>query len=751
MREIVNHELELAREFVQCTGENIFLTGKAGTGKTTFLQSLKNNTEKQMIITAPTGVAAINAGGVTLHSFFQLPFAPFIPGTLEYDNSRERMFRFSKEKKDIIRNLDILVIDEISMVRADLLDCVDHVLRSHRRNDKPFGGVQLLMIGDLLQLSPVARENEWELVEQYYDSVYFFSSHALCRTDVVTIELNHVYRQSDPTFINLLNKVRSNSLDPDSLKELNRCCNGDFLQENEQGYITLTTHNNKARSINSKRLAALPGKEYRFYAEISGEFPQQSYPTHEVLTLKEGAQVMFLRNDPSAEKRYYNGKTGKIKSISGGHITVISPGEKDEIVAEPVVWENIRYIVNPETGAVQEEIAGTFRQFPLKPAWAITIHKSQGLTFDRAIIDISTAFAHGQVYVALSRCRTLQGMVLSSPVPARGIETDRTVLDFIQRAGNCPPDENRLMDAKICYQQQLLLGCFDLELLHDRLGYFIRILLGNSGVVDISGISGIDRLQEIAASDTFTVSWKFRNQLQNMFQNNTLPEKDPRILERIARASIWFQDQLTPIVDDIVHKLHVEIGNKKLQKKIFNVLGNLKEEAAVKLAGIKSCENGFSPWEYLAVVSQARFKTNLNSGSGRRKASGSSRSGTVGMSNSPKEKRDSKKDNFPSPTQQVSFEMFNKGLTIEQIAKHRGFTESTIFGHICYFVEKGELDINGLVTCEKQKIIETALEKVSDRSLKTVKEETMDICSYDEIKLVICRRRYLEKEMPGNL
>ncbi|MCD6186251.1 MAG: AAA family ATPase [Deltaproteobacteria bacterium] len=340
---IMNHELQLANDFVQYTGSNIFLTGKAGTGKTTFLHNLYKNTAKRMVITAPTGVAAINAGGVTLHSFFQLPFGPFVPGSETYEQNQQRQFRFSKEKKQIIQSLDLLVIDEISMVRADLLDAVDAALRLHRRNNQPFGGVQLLVIGDLHQLSPVARQNEWDILQQHYESVYFFSSKALARTELLTIELKHIYRQSDAHFIKLLNRVRDNRLDESSIADLNQRYIQNFTPDEDQGYITLSTHNRNAESINRTRLYDLSKKEHRFKAEISGDFPEHIYPTLANLLLKEEAQVMFVRNDPSTEKKYYNGKIGKITKISDKKISVICPGDKQEIVVEPVEWQNIKY------------------------------------------------------------------------------------------------------------------------------------------------------------------------------------------------------------------------------------------------------------------------------------------------------------------------------------------------------------------------------------------------------------------------
>ena len=602
-----NHELNLAEGFVQHTGSHIFLTGKAGTGKTTFLHKLKENTAKRMIITAPTGVAAINAGGVTLHSFFQLPFGPFIPGSETCEQSRKRFFRFSKEKRQIIKSLDLLVIDEISMVRADLLDSVDAVLRRHRRNDQPFGGVQLLMIGDLYQLSPVAKQDEWRLLKQYYESAYFFSSHALDQAELVTIELKRIYRQCDARFIKLLNRVRDNRLDAASFEILNQRYIENFVPEKDQGYITLTTHNSSADSINKARLTALRGKEYGFAAEVSGEFPRNNYPAPGKLVLKAGAQVMFLRNDTAVEKRYYNGKIGNIKTITGRQIRITCPGESEDIAIEPVEWENIRYKLDEQTMAIQEVIVGKFKQFPLKLAWAITIHKSQGLTFDNAVIDAKLAFAPGQVYVALSRCKTLEGMVLNSPVPSRGIETDKSVLKFVGRVRQNPPSKNRLQTAKVLYQQQLLLECFNFQLLRKRLNDFFRLLAEDTGLVQISGVSDIGRLRGLAEKQIFTVSEKFKQQLQAIYVRHSLPESDAYVIERIGKASVWFQDKFSLIFDELVQNFQMETDNKELGKKIGNALNSLKQEILVKLAGIKCCEKGFSPSHYLRSLSKAEF------------------------------------------------------------------------------------------------------------------------------------------------
>ncbi|WP_022666920.1 helix-turn-helix domain-containing protein [Desulfospira joergensenii] len=603
-----NQELNLAWEFAEHTDRHVFLTGKAGTGKTTFLHRLKKESAKQMVVTAPTGVAAINAGGVTLHSFFQLPFGPFVPGSDAFENKRQRMFRFSREKIRIIRSMDLLVIDEISMVRADLLDSIDAVLRRLRAKDSPFGGVQLLMIGDLHQLSPVAKPQEWQLLRQYYETVYFFSSQALDRTRLVTVELKHIYRQSEPRFIELLNKIRDNRLDSEAAQELNQRVKEDFIPEQGQGWITLTTHNKKADAINSDKLRAISGPEHPFEAEVSGDFPAQSFPAPESLALKSGAQVMFLRNDASPDKRFYNGKIGRITSLTDQSISILCPGDTEDIRVEPVEWENIKYTVNEENKEIEEEIIGKFRQFPLKLAWAITIHKSQGLTFDRAVIDARSAFAPGQVYVALSRCKTLEGMVLSSPLPDRGMGADDAIRGFVESMGENPVPGGQLFYSKNIFQQDLLMRCFDFEALKNRLNYFIGLLLMGKDRVRFTGISDPAELKKRADEHLFSVGEKFLIQMRSRFSEQTLPESDSYIRERSAKASAWFQEQFSRIFQDSMEGVRLDTDNKDLDKRISRALDNLKQEIRIRLAGIASCEKGFSPSRYLRAVSEAELE-----------------------------------------------------------------------------------------------------------------------------------------------
>ena len=597
----LNHELQLATGYVRDTGCHIFLTGKAGTGKTTFLQTLPSTTDKRLVITAPTGVAALNAGGVTIHSFFQLPLGPFIPGS----DAGHIQIRFRKDKISVLQSLDLLVIDEISMVRADVLDAVDSVLRRVRRSRLPFGGVQLLMIGDLYQLPPVVKGQEWLLLQPYYKSPYFFDSQALAQAEMVTIELSHIYRQSDPHFIDLLNKIRNGRVDTGVLGELNRRHFPGYTPDIREGYITLCSHNRLAEALNTARLRALPQNLRVFEAEIEGEFPEHIHPTARTLRLKTGAQVMFIRNDTTAQKRFFNGKIGTITRISGETIRVQCPGDAEEIEVEPTVWENIDYSFNRETLEITQTRIGAFTQYPLALAWGITIHKSQGLTFDKAVIDAQAAFAHGQVYVALSRCRTLEGMILSTPLTPAAIQTDAVVQRYHEAAKGSEPSIHSLKTAKISYQQRLLMECFDFERLRSLLRRLMYLLAAGSGGVQVSGVTNLRESHAAAENDLCTVGDRFRRQLQGLFSPAVSPVADPVVLERLSTASVYFQDQISRGIGTWIDEIEVDTDNKEMGKKIRNTLDLLKKEVEVKRASVRCCGDGFTPAGYFRAVSGA--------------------------------------------------------------------------------------------------------------------------------------------------
>ncbi|WP_184546172.1 HRDC domain-containing protein [Mucilaginibacter sp. FT3.2] len=459
--ETMNPVMALAFNYVEFTNTVVFLTGKAGTGKTTLLQYIRQHAKKKMAVVAPTGVAAINAGGMTIHSLFQIPFGPIIPA----GNSRPEA-HYSPEKKDLLYSLELLIIDEVSMVRPDVLDHIDLILRNVKGPPHPFGGVQLLLIGDLSQLSPIIRDEEWMMLSRYYTTPYFFSSLVMQKAPYVRIELDHVFRQKEQAFVDILNEVRNQTISPQNLQLLNARYQPGFRPTAEEPYITLTTHNGIAQQLNSEYVDALPGDEFEFTATIRGDFPRDAYPTETNLKLKIGAQVMFVKNDSSAEKLFYNGKIGTITSINTDTVYVSCGEESREIAVQALEWTNVKYQL--EGQEISETTAGSFSQIPLKLAWSITIHKSQGLSFDKAIIDVSEAFAHGQAYVALSRCRSLSGMVLRNPISPNNIIGDPAVALFNEQAQSLKPGAEQLERDKELYRQFLLAELFDFGGLKNR-------------------------------------------------------------------------------------------------------------------------------------------------------------------------------------------------------------------------------------------------------------------------------------------
>lgn len=603
-----NRQLQLAFEYVRYTGRNIFLTGKAGTGKTTFLHTLKTQSPKRMVVVAPTGVAAINAGGVTIHSFFQLPFGPLIPDMESGGDRPGSRYRFSRQKVDIIRSLDLLVIDEISMVRADLLDGIDAVLRRFRSGSRPFGGVQLLMIGDLQQLAPVVKDNEWEILRSHYQTVFFFSSQALARTRFVSIELQHIYRQSDARFINLLAKVRENRMEEADLIALNKCCNPALAKETSAGIITLTTHNFQAQKINEARLAALPGKEKRFEARVEGDFPPYAFPTSSELVLKPGAQVMFVKNDGSPEKLFFNGKIGRLKRISGNGLVVECPGDAKPIMVEPVEWKNIKYTLNEATNAIEETESGKFIQFPLKLAWAITIHKSQGLTFDKVIIDARAAFADGQVYVALSRCRTLEGLVLSTPIENRSIKSSAVVGEFNRHIEQNAPDQDQLKEARREYQVILLDELFDFSVLLRCL--FSCLKIANEHKTILAGVTPafFGRIAEAVKAEITGVADKFTVQRRQIIGEAADLETSPLLQERVSKAADYFFGKIESLVTQPLQAVSVETDNRDARQALQKALEAVLKEATGKLYCLNACRAGIVFADFLKVRAQSLFQ-----------------------------------------------------------------------------------------------------------------------------------------------
>ena len=620
-----NPQLELAWDFLQFTNQNIFLTGKAGTGKTTFLKNLKKQSPKRMVVVAPTGVAAINAGGVTIHSFFQMSFGPQVPQNPDQSRPVEvaangqvaaGIKRFSREKINIMRSLDLLVIDEISMVRADVLDGIDEVLRRFKNRYKPFGGVQLLMIGDLQQLAPIVKEDEWNILKAYYDTCFFFSSRALLRSQFVGIELKHIFRQSDLHFIEILNKVRENRLDKGSLDELNQRYIPGFNPEDKAGYITLTTHNHQSQKINESKLAGLKTKLHCFQATIEGEFPEYAYPTDQELELKVGSQVMFVKNDSSAEKMFYNGKIGKITAISDDKIEVLCPKENLPIEVEPAEWQNAKYVLNENTQEIDEEVIGTFTQFPLKLAWAITIHKSQGLTFEKAIIDARASFAHGQVYVALSRCKTLEGLVLSSPIADFSVKNDSTVIRFTDEVERNQPDQDKLEQSRREYLQQLLNELFDFKPMQRQIQFLQKLWAEHSAQLLGTFNAQLQNITGPLQTELIEVSAKFESQIRQMVAVPGNPEENTQLQERVKKASEYFAEKLLSVVEEPFSTSSFESDNKAIRKSLAEAADKIKKEIQTKKRCLNLCKNGFSIKNYLETKSKSDIEVPESEGKG---------------------------------------------------------------------------------------------------------------------------------------
>ena len=603
MASIDNKELELAWEIISNTDTHIFLTGKAGTGKTTFLRNLRTSLPKRMVVVAPTGIAAINAQGTTIHSFFQLSFGPQIPGTQQ----KSKRFQFRKQKIQLIRSLDLIVIDEISMVRADTLDAIDHVLRQYRNSSRPFGGVQMLMIGDMQQLAPVAKEDEWRLLSPYYSSPYFFSSKVLQNTNFVTIELKHVYRQNDPVFIDLLNSVRNNYVTADTLKHLNTRYIPNFSPQEEEGYIRLTTHNYQADIINEEKLKALKSAEITYNASVEGDFPELAYPTDTTLRLKVGAQVMFVKNDSSPEKRYYNGMIGKVTDLKADKIIVCSTDDGHTIEVDQEKWNNIKYTLNEDTQEIEENVAGTFQQFPLKTAWAITIHKSQGLTFEHAIIDAQHSFAHGQTYVALSRCKTLEGLVLSHPIPPTAIISDNLVQEFCKDPRHQQPDAQHLTELEKNYYLRITEDLFSFDKIHFPIKDLLRILreffYHSNPKLYTSWQDAEERLKQPEI-----IAYKFHKQYERLILNTQNIKDDSGLQDRLKKGAAYFKEDIS-FLGKQLSITKIQTNNKQARERLTNVIQNILFEYRLKTELLNYvAENGIKTNEYLKYKATISLK-----------------------------------------------------------------------------------------------------------------------------------------------
>ena len=601
---------QLAHEFATQTNQVIFITGKAGTGKTTFLRKLKAESLKQTAVVAPTGIAAINAGGTTIHSFFQLPFSPFAPTPLGKKELIGKM-KMQSNRQQILRELELLVIDEISMVRADVLDAIDTVLRHYRHRDNvPFGGVQVIFIGDMYQLSPVAKRDELQILQSFYEGVHFFNSHVMQQIPLVYIELNKVFRQKNAEFIQILDEVRQNKLTAEAAAKLQSTYNPDFVPKDDEAYVTLTTHNYKADLINSAQLKKIKGKSHWFTAKTEGTFPSNNLPVDTDLELKKGAKVMFVKNDTENPRRFYNGKIGEVTFIDNEYVMVTCPGEESAIYVEPVTWENMTYKVNKETTELEEKRTGSFTQLPLRHAWAITIHKSQGLTFDKAIIDAGDAFAPGQVYVALSRCRTLEGIVLKSKINESSIRNEASILNFSTRKNEADELAAKLENSQTEYRKQLLIELFDFNPLQKVVNYL-------RSDVNKAGTSFNEETAPFLADlsnqtlEIKTVADKFAVQLSQIFSNHPI---DIKLLQtRLGASSEYFVEKLSNVLEHIADSPAYS-DNKSLAKSYNDDLLNIYTQLAQKKELISNLKHEFTienyfKWRKSLIIKLPKLQT----------------------------------------------------------------------------------------------------------------------------------------------
>ena len=719
----MNEESILAWNIIEKTSANLFLTGKAGTGKTTFLKRLKELSPKRMIVLAPTGIAAINAGGMTIHSFFQLPFSPYVPGTT-FGSGEQKRYQFSKLKRNIIRSIDLLVIDEISMVRSDLLDAIDSVLRQYRkRHDLPFGGVQLLMIGDLQQLAPVVTPQEEHLLGQHYDTPFFFSSNALKQVGYLTVELKKIYRQQDEQFISLLNQIRENKASEETLQALNQRYIPNFVPPKEGNYIRLTTHNAPAQYINEQQLAALPAQAYSFTAEVEGNFPESSYPADFKLILKPGAQVMFIKNDP--QHRFYNGMIGEVIGVktdeNGSKIIVRSKDSGEELELEKMEWTNAKYTLNEKTKEIEETVEGKFMQYPLRLAWAITIHKSQGLTFEHAIIDASHSFTHGQTYVALSRCKTLEGMVLSQPLSRGAIISSQTVDSFTSQLA--APTQ-----AQISYlEQQYIIYCiselFDFYSLRASYEHLMRCLVEFFNGKYPRVVSEYQKLQVVLKS-LIAVSDKFRVQYTGMLARNPAV-RQAELQDRIHKGAMYFLDKIGILID-LIRKSNLDTDNKVARKQFEDRFSVFSEDVKLKERLLRyECSAEFTVTDYLKKKAQFLLldaDASSDGGSGRK---------------SRRQKKPNESKVPKTPTREISYNLYKQGMTLEQIAAERGLVKDTIAGHLASYVKEGKIGLRALISSAHEKKIRDFMKAHPELELfSEIKEALGAGIEYYEIKLV---------------
>ncbi len=746
---------ELAARFVNYTSKHIFLTGKAGTGKTTFLRRLIDLTHKKAVIAAPTGIAAINANGVTIHSLFQLPFGAYLPKqpaadgdhyNQQYNTPKSivRHLNMTAAKRKVLVDLELLIIDEVSMLRADLLDAIDMVLRYIRRNNTAsFGGVQVLFIGDLHQLPPVVRSNEWSLLGQFYNSAYFFDALALRNEPPVYIELEKIYRQADNVFINLLNNLRNNEVSAADVALLEKYYRADFKPSLSEKYITLTTHNNKADTLNKLRIEELSNPAYLYLAKVEDEFSEHAYPAEHILELKVGAQVMFIKNDATGEQRFFNGKIATVVALETDKITVQTEGNNEKVVVEKYKWENIRYTTDKVSGEIKEELIGTFTQYPLKLAWAITVHKSQGLTFDKAIIDIGNAFAPGQIYVALSRLRSLDGLILTSLISGSGIRQDQNVTFFSRNKQDPSMLENRIQQESEHFLRNYLLQCFDLTSLdnyvYEHVHSYTKDINKSAKQKHVRWATQL--LKEV--SEVKANANKFLAQIKRLYEDKSESGLQT-LLERTMAAENYFNPLLSAFSKMIFERMELV----KQDKQVVAFLTELLEMEALFYEQVKKIRkatallgatiNGkeFTKQDVNALLSQAERAAQMETVFAMPgKLDFTEKKPRTAKSGGAKLKAVKKEKEPKADTKELSLILLKEGKTILEIAEERKMVIGTIEGHLAHYVAKQEISGSDIIGARKLDKILDAIKELKTLQMNPIREYLGRDYSFGEIKI----------------
>lgn len=714
-----NEIFTLATDIVLNTSQSVFLTGKAGTGKTTFLHHIRQHANKNVIVAAPTGVASINAGGVTLHSLLQLPFEPFIPN-LEGKKKLDFHFKLRKSKIEMLRELDLLIIDEVSMLRADMLDAIDHLLKRYRNNQQIFGGVQILFIGDMYQLPPVVQQHEWDQLKEYYPSPFFFHAQALQNNMPLYIELKTIYRQSDQVFIDILNRIRNSCTTSTDLQILNQRYDPSFKLTKENRYIVLCTHNYKADKINNDELARLPTKGISFAGKISGDFAENSLPTDFNLLLKVGAQVMFVKNDAGEKRRYYNGKLAVISFLSEKKI-IVQFENGHEMELEEETWRNVRYSLNEDSGDIQEEELGAFTQYPIRLAWAITIHKSQGLTFDRVVIDAGQAFAAGQVYVALSRCTSLDGIVLFSRITPDSIRTDEAAIAFSKKELMQDYLQQILDQEKPHYCAERLKKAFDWTPVVRSLRSLYELASSKTIPNKEETLSLIFQFHRKAEEEE-KIAQNFRKELHSILY---LPNPDiNQIKDRVKKAVAYFHKDLQ---QHIILPIDYYLNGLKNASKIKLYLKGVREIHSTLLSFLEKLEH--IRYGNIDLTSELVFEKLVIQE-------------TVEVPNSQKKEKAQKGD-----SQRITLAMFNEGKSVKEIVTERNLSTTTIEGHLSGFILTGELSVDKLMSEEKQNYLIPRLKDIPfNTPLSSIKEDLPKEYSYLDIKTILNHLRWLNNK-----